>query len=111
MSVDQSIYLGPYLLVGKLTKSVTYKEIQCGNKICKKYQKETKSKFCSECGKETITVEKSKIEKVYARHLLEDDFIDSLFEASSCGSEIVKNKEVLIPNHKLKNVKELKVPE
>lgn len=100
MGSYQNIYVGPYLIVDDKKIFVAVNRTVCDNGECKNFEKEIKSKFCPECGKETIDkIFQQSQEKNISDILYSDEFENEMFMPHNGGTDIFKNATIAIPNH------------
>jgi hypothetical protein len=103
MGVDINIYVGAWASVAHKIVNEGQLTTECVNKKCKCFGRQTKSKFCSECGDQirvvetTVTKEKS----AYDELMKMEEFEGRLYVVDSCGESIVKHTDILAPNRKL----------
>lgn len=97
MSVSQGIYIGPYMVVKNKDTVSTFSKRVCVNTTCQKTGKEVTSKFCPECGQESESKKFSMPKSVsVSEHF--DDMHDDFYFPHNGGSDIYKDKQILMPN-------------
>lgn len=100
MGSYQNIHFGPFIIAKHRDTVRTEHKTVCVNEKCRNHEMEVKTNFCSQCGQEP---QNKKFEKPYKENAWSflsrrDEFVDRLIGVHAGGTEIYKDREILIAN-------------